>query len=68
MLDKFGEPVSAYDLNELGGFRKSYAQLLSELKNNPSGKPYDLGFQAELSRARMREIKNLENSLDNANN
>ena len=57
------ENRSSYDLNELGGFRKTYKQLLEEEKHNP--KPYDLGFQAQLSQARFREKRNLENNANN---
>jgi hypothetical protein len=61
MTDKYGKHASAYDLNEVGGFRKSYRQLLIEAKQG--GKAYDLGFWAELNQARIRERRNLEKRL-----
>lgn len=52
MIDKYGESISAYDLNNSKITRK-ISTLNQELKYNP--KPYDLGFQAEMKRATEKE-------------
>lgn len=59
MLDEFGEVVSAYDLGVSRNYREKDLQgLEEEIRNNPSGKCYDLDFQARLNRARNNCNKN----------
>lgn len=54
-LDEFGEPISTYDLNNTG-MRRSLQRLEEESRYNP--RPYDLGFQAELRKARKNSNAN----------